>query len=73
MAHVRRKFVDIFGAQGSAIAGDAIKPIAQLYKIQKQIRGSPPCKRVAMREEHSKDILDDLESWLSKQLTHILR
>ena len=24
-----------------------------------------------MRQEHSKNILDDLESWLSKQLTHI--
>ena len=71
MAHIRRKFVDIFEAQGSAIAGDAIKRIAQLYKIEKQVRGSPPCKRVAMRQEHSKDILDDLESWLSKQLTHI--
>ena len=71
MAHVRRKFVDIFEAQGSAIAGNAIKRIAQLYKIEKQVRGSPPDKRVAMRQEHSKDILDDLESWLSKQLTHI--
>jgi len=71
MAHIRRKFVDIFEAQGSAIAGDAIKRIAQLYKIEKQVRGSLPCKRVAMRQEHSKNILDDLESWLSKQLTHI--
>lgn len=71
MAHIRRKFVDIFEAQGSAIAGEAIERIAQLYKIEKQVRGSPPCKRVAMRQELSKDILDDLESWLSKQLTHI--
>ena len=71
MAHIRRKFVDIFEAQGSAIAGDAIKRIAQLYKIEKQVRGSPPCKRVAMRQEHSKDILDDLESWLSKGNTPI--
>ena len=71
MAHIRRKFVDIFEAQGSAIAGEAIERIAQLYKIEKQVRGSPPDERVAMRQKHSKAILDDLESWLSKQLTHI--
>ena len=30
MAHIRRKFVDVFAAQGSAIAEEAIKRIAQL-------------------------------------------
>ena len=71
MAHIRRKFVDIHHSQGSSIAAEAVQRIAKLYKIEKQVRGSPPDKRVAMRQEHSKDILDDLESWLSKQLTHI--
>ena len=71
MAHIRRKFVDVFEAQGSAIAGEAIKRIAQLYKIEKQVRGSPPDERVTLRQQQSKPILDDLENWLSKQLTHI--
>ena len=71
MAHIRRKFVDIFEAQGSAIAGEAIKRIATLYAIEKQVRGSPPDERVALRQLHSKPILDNLEDWLSKQLTHI--
>ena len=71
MAHIRRKFVDIFEAQGSAIAGEAIKRIAQLYKIEKQVRGSPPETRIALRQQQSKPILDNLEDWLSKQLTHI--
>ena len=30
LIHIRRKFVDVFAAQGSAIAGEAIKRIAQL-------------------------------------------
>lgn len=71
MAHIRRKFVDVFEAQGSAIAGEAIKRIATLYAVEKQVRGSPPDKRVAMRQQQSESILDDLETWLSKQLTHI--
>ena len=71
MAHIRRKFVDVFEAQGSAIAGEAIKRIATLYAIEKQVRGSPPDERVALRQQQSKPILDNLEHWLSKQLTHI--
>jgi len=63
--------VDVFEAQGSAIAGEAIKRIATLYAVEKQVRGSPPDKRVAMRQQQSESILDDLETWLSKQLTHI--
>ena len=39
MAHIRRKFVDVFAAQGSAIAEEAIKRIAQLYGVEKQARG----------------------------------
>lgn len=71
MAHIRRKFVDIFEAQGSAIAAEAIKRIATLYAIEKQVRGSPPDERVALRQQQSKPILETLEHWLSKQLTHI--
>jgi transposase len=71
MAHIRRKFVDIYESQGSAIAAQAIERIAKLYGIEKKVRGSPPDERVALRQQYSKPILDDLEVWLSKQLTHI--
>jgi transposase len=46
MAHVRRKFVDVHRAQGSDIADEAIRRIAQLYGIEKEARGSPPDRRV---------------------------
>ncbi len=42
LAHIRRKFVDVFTAQGSAIAEEAIKRIAQLYGVEKQARGQSP-------------------------------
>ncbi len=38
MAHIRRKLVDIQQSQGSAIAEEAIKRIAQLYAIEKEVR-----------------------------------
>ena len=35
------------------------------------MRGSPPCERASLRTAKSKLILDDLETWLGRQLTHI--
>ena len=64
MAHVRRKFVDIHRAQGSAIAGEAISRIAQLYAVEKEARGSPPDQRVDIRQTKAKQVFDDLEIWL---------
>jgi transposase len=71
MAHIRRKFVDVHKAQGSAIAEEAIKRIAKLYGVEKEIRGQPPDQRVQARQSRSKAIFDDLETWLHTQLTRI--
>ena len=61
MAHIRRKFVDVHKSQGSAIAEEAIKRIAQLYDVEKEVRGRPPDDRVKARQSKSKPIFDDLE------------
>ena len=71
MAHVRRKFVDIHKAQGSAIADEAIGRIAQLYAIEKEARGSSPDRRVTIRQAKAKAVFDDLEAWLNVQLPSI--
>ena len=71
MAHIRRKFVNVFAAQGSAIAEEAIKRIAQLYGVEKQARGQSPEARAALRQENAKPIFDDLEEWLRDQLPKI--
>ena len=71
MAHVRRKFVDIFAAQGSSIAEEAIKRIAKLYAVEKEARGKPPEERAALRQAEAKPIFDDLEEWLHAQLPKI--
>jgi transposase len=71
MAHIRRKFVDVHKSQGSAIAEEAIQRIANLYGIEKEVRGRPPDERVKFRQRKSKPIFDDLEAWLHAQLTRI--
>ena len=71
MAHIRRKFVDVHKAQGSAIAEEAIRRIARLYAVEKEARGQPPDKRRQIRQDKAKPILDDLEAWLHAQLPKI--
>ncbi len=71
MAHVRRKFVDVHAAQGSAIAEEAIRRIAKLYALEKEARGKSPVERVALRQALAKPVFDDLEVWLHAQLPKI--
>jgi transposase len=71
MAHVRRKFVDVFSSQGSAIAEEVIRRIALLYTIEKEIRGMAPQDRVAVRQARAKPVFDQLEEWLHAQLPRL--
>ena len=72
MAHVRRKFVDVFTAQGSAIAEEAILRIRELYIIEKNVRGQPPEVKAAVRQAEAKPIFDDLEARLHAPVAQTL-
>lgn len=71
MAHIRRKFVDVFHSQGLEVAEEAIRRIAGLYAVEKEARGLPHDERVRLRQQRAKPIVDDLENWLAVQLTRI--
>ena len=71
MAHIRRKFVDVHESQGSAIAEETLRRIAELYAIEKKARGSPPDARTRLRQDEDAPILDELEAWLGAQLVSV--
>src|SRR4051812_8321918 len=71
LAHIRRKFVDVFQSEGSAIVEEALQRIAGLYAVEKEGRGRPPEERVRLRQARAKSILDELETWLHAQLPRI--
>ena len=50
---------------------EAIRRIAQLYAVEKEARGSPPDRRVEIRQAKAAPIFDGLESWLHDQLPTI--
>lgn len=71
LAHIRRKFVDIFRSEASAVAEEAIKRIAQLYAVEKAARGLSPDERASLRQRDAKPVFDNIEVWLNVQLSRI--
>jgi len=71
MVHVRRKFIEIFEREGSAIAEETIKRIAALYAVEKEARYKPAEERAALRQEKAKPVFEGLEAWLQLQLPKI--
>jgi transposase len=71
MAHVRRKFVDVHRSQASPIAEEAIERIARLYAVEKEARGSPPDRRVELRQASAAPVFENLEAWFAQQLARI--
>src|SRR5260370_106414 len=70
-SHVRRRFYDRAVAEASPIAHEALQRIAQLYAIEKDIRGRFPDERCAVRQERSRPIVTELEPWLRAKLALI--
>lgn len=72
-AHARRKFYDVHAKHASPITTHVLDRIAELYKIEAGIRGSPPTTRHATRQEHAKPIVAALHAWLREQLPRVSR
>ncbi len=46
---------------------EAIRRIAELYAVEKEMRGMAPDDRAAIRQARAKPIFDALEDWLHAQ------
>jgi transposase len=67
-AHARRKFYDLYVADRSPIATEAIRRIGALYAIEREIRGTIPSQRAMVRRQRAGPLLDELHQWLSATL-----
>lgn len=70
-AHWRRDFHDIWTANKSGIAREALNRIGTLYDIERDIAGQPADVRLATRQKHSKPNVEELRRWTEKQLLRI--
>ena len=72
-AHVRRKFFDLYQAHRSPLAKEALERIAQLYAVEKEIRGRPPAERRDVRQTRSRPVLDVMHLWLKAAMAKLSR
>src|SRR5258708_7620925 len=70
-AHTRRKFFDVHEATGSPIAAEALRRIAELYAIEKSIRGRTAEERRIVRNTQSRPLIESMRPWLETQLGRI--
>lgn len=71
LAHIRRKLFDNHKVTQSPIAEEALKRIAALYGIEKEIRGSPPQRRQQFRAERAEPLFTELQAFLERSLPTI--
>jgi transposase len=68
LAHVRRKFYDLYVAHKSPVAAEALERIAALYAIEKEIRGRLPDQRREIRNARSQPLMESLKQWMEETL-----
>jgi transposase len=66
-AHARRKFFDLARIVKAPIAVEAIERIDALFAIEREINGATPERRLAVRNERSRPLIDTLEIWLRRR------
>ena len=71
MAHARRPFFEVYVAQKSPLAKEALDRIGGLYQIEDHIRGSSPEKRLAVRQRYAVPLLKALHIWMIESLARV--
>src|SRR5437764_169163 len=72
-AHARRKFFDLARLQKAPIAIEAVARIDALFAIEREINGLSAGQRRAVRNERSRPLVAELESWLRQQRAKLSR
>jgi len=63
-SHARRKFFDLYQANASPVAMEALTRIGKLYAIEQQGKDLSLEARKALRAEYAKPVLTALQQWL---------
>lgn len=64
LAHARRKFFDLYAANQSLVAAEALRRIGELYEVERQARGMDAASRLQLRQTDACPKLDALRTWL---------
>ncbi|QPZ93404.1 IS66 family transposase [Thioclava electrotropha] len=70
-AHARRKLKEVFDRDGSEIAAEGLRRIAEFYKIEADIRGTAPGQRLSARQARTAPLVTEFGEWLQQQRLRI--
>jgi len=70
-SHLRRQFYEVYVGGNAPIATEALARIKLLYDIEAEVRGSPPERRRALRQQRSKPIVEALKPWFEDNLARM--
>ena len=62
---------EVFDSNASPIAKAGLERIAELYAIEKKIRGQPPATRQAVRWTESAPLVNRFGVWLDEQRSRV--
>lgn len=66
-AHARRKLKEVFDRDGSEIAAEGLRRIAEFYAVEADIRGVSPGQRLSARQARSAPLVAAFGDWLQAQ------
>lgn len=72
LAHVRRKYVDLYQANHSPMADEAIRRISELYAIEQRGRHLNTEDRRVLREREAMPLLASMQAWLTSTRTTVV-
>lgn len=66
-AHARRKLKEVFDRDGSEIAAEGLRRIAEFYAVEADIRGISPGQRLSARQARTAPLVSAFGEWLQQQ------
>jgi len=70
-AHARRKLHEIAKGGGAPIAEEGLRRIAELYRIERGIRGLAPAERLRVRQAEATPRVDAFGDWVEEQRARV--
>ncbi|GER19505.1 IS66 family transposase [Variovorax boronicumulans] len=72
LAHARRKFDELLRDGGkSAVADEALRRIAQIYRIERELAALTTEERLASRQRDAKPLWEELHAWLRLERSRV--
>jgi transposase len=70
-AHARRKLREVYERDGSTIAAEGLRRIAEFYRIEAEIRGRSPEARLAARQQQTAPLVQAFKLWLKQMRARV--